>query len=100
MAQRPGLSPEQPPPLPLIQVREDHLELRRQHLRGNFHRAYTTQACPIPGSYGLFCGKPLAISDHLALIGCMVHAHPVTWEIKSTEDPWLKTIGCPAPQSL
>ena len=32
MPQRPGLGPEQQPPLPLIQMREDRLELRRQRL--------------------------------------------------------------------
>jgi hypothetical protein len=40
--QRPGLSPHQQPPLPLIQMREDHLELHRQHLPGNLHHAHTT----------------------------------------------------------
>jgi hypothetical protein len=45
-------------------VREDRLELRRQHLLGNLHHAHTTQACPIPGGYGLFSGKPLAYFDH------------------------------------
>ena len=34
MPQRPGLGAHQQPPLPLIQMREDHLELRRQHLPG------------------------------------------------------------------
>ena len=57
MAQRPRLGPHQQPPLPLIQMREDHLELRRQHLPGNLHHAHTTSACRIPGSYGLFSGK-------------------------------------------
>ena len=53
MPQRPGLGAHQQPPLPLIQMREDHLELRRQHLPGYRHDAHTTTACPIPGSYGL-----------------------------------------------
>jgi hypothetical protein len=34
MTQDPGLSPHQQPALPLIQMREDHPELRRQHLPG------------------------------------------------------------------
>jgi hypothetical protein len=34
---RPGLGPHQQPPLPLIQMREDRLELRRQHLPGFLH---------------------------------------------------------------
>ena len=58
MPQRPGLSAEQQPPLPLIQMREDRLELRRQHLRCFHHAAHTTSACRIPGSYGLFFCKP------------------------------------------
>ncbi len=67
MAQRPGLRSHQEPPLPLIQMREDRPELRRQHLPGNLHHAHTTQACPIPGSYGLFPGKRLAKVDHAAI---------------------------------
>ena len=43
MPQRPGLGPHQQPPLPLIQMREDHRELRRQHLPGFLHsRPYHT----------------------------------------------------------
>jgi hypothetical protein len=57
MAQRPRLGPHQQPPLPLIQMREDHRELRRQNLAGYHHAAHTTSACRIPGSYGLFSGK-------------------------------------------
>jgi hypothetical protein len=34
MNQDPGLSPHQQPALPLIQMREDHSELRRQYLPG------------------------------------------------------------------
>jgi hypothetical protein len=41
-------------------MREDRLELRRQHLPGDHHRAHTTPACQNPGSYGLFSGMPLA----------------------------------------
>jgi hypothetical protein len=42
MTQRPRLGRHQQPPLPLIQMREDHLELRRQHLPGNLHHAHNT----------------------------------------------------------
>jgi hypothetical protein len=59
MPQRPGLSRHQQPPLPLIQMREDHRELRRQDLRCFLFTAHTTSACRIPGSYGLFFCKPL-----------------------------------------
>jgi hypothetical protein len=54
MPQRPGLSAHQQPPLPLIQMREDHREFRRQDLRCFLVTAHTTAACRIPGSYGLF----------------------------------------------
>jgi hypothetical protein len=57
MPQRPGLRPQQQPPLPLIQMREDRLELRRQHPYRFLVAAHTTSACRIPGSYGLFFGK-------------------------------------------
>ena len=60
MPQRPGLRPHQQPPLPLIQMREDRLELRRQHPCRFLVAAHTTSACRIPGSYGLFFGKLLA----------------------------------------
>jgi hypothetical protein len=58
MPQRPRLGAHQQPPLPLIQMREDRPELRRQHLLGDHHGAHTTPACQNPGSYGLFSGKP------------------------------------------
>ena len=57
MPQRPGLGPHQQTPLPLVQMREDHLELRRQHLPGFLHSAHTTPMCRILGSYGLFFCK-------------------------------------------
>ena len=59
MPQRPGLGPHQQPPLPLIQMRKDHLKLRRQHLPGFLHSAHTTPMCQISGSYGLFFCKLL-----------------------------------------
>ena len=52
---RPGLSDIRP--LPLIQMREDRPELRRQILAGYHHAAHTTPACRMPGSYGLFSGE-------------------------------------------
>ena len=57
MPQRPGLSTHQQPPLPLIQMREDRRELRRQNPHYFLCAAHTTSACRIPGSYGLFFGK-------------------------------------------
>ena len=59
MPQSPGLSPHQQPPLPLIQMREDRLELRRQHSPGFFRSSHTTPMWQILGSYGLFFRKPL-----------------------------------------
>ena len=59
MSQRPGLGAHQQPPLPLIQMREDRLELRRQHLSGFLHGAHTTPNARNPGSYGLFFCKLL-----------------------------------------
>ncbi len=52
-AQRPGLRSHQQPPLPLIQVREDRRELRRQHPCRFLVASHTTPACRTPGSYGL-----------------------------------------------
>ena len=69
MAQRPGLRAHQQPPLPLIQMREDHRELRRQDLPRLLHAAHTTAACRKHGTYGLFSGKPLAYFDHAASCG-------------------------------
>ena len=57
MAQRAGLSTHQQPPLPLIQMREDRHELRRQRPHRFLCAAHTTSACRIPGSYGLFFCK-------------------------------------------
>ena len=56
--QRPGLGRHQQPPLPLIQMREDHRELRRQNLHCFLFAAHTTSACRIPGCYGLFFCNP------------------------------------------
>jgi hypothetical protein len=52
MPQRPRLSAHQQPPLPLIQMREDRAELRRQNLLRFLVAAHTTSACRNPGSYG------------------------------------------------
>ena len=41
---RPRHRPHQQPPLPLIQMREDRLERRRQHLPGFLHNPHTTPA--------------------------------------------------------
>ena len=57
MAQRTGLRPQQQATLPLIQVRQDHLELRRQNLYRFLFAVHTTSACRIPGSHGLFFCK-------------------------------------------
>ncbi|HET8660041.1 MAG TPA: hypothetical protein VFM55_13710, partial [Micromonosporaceae bacterium] len=49
------------PTLPLIQMREDRLELRREHLPGLLHDGHTTATNKIPRSYGLFFCKPLRL---------------------------------------
>jgi hypothetical protein len=78
MAERAGLRAQQQPPLPLIQVREDRRELRRQDLPCFLVAAYTTSACRIPGSYGLFFGKPLTSrlcsANRCAVQRCLVHS--------------------------
>ena len=60
MTQHPRLSTHQQPALPLIQMREDHLELRRQKLPG-IH-AMSTRPTTSPGgnhgTYGLFIDEP------------------------------------------
>ena len=61
MPQRTGLSAHQQPTLPLIQMREDRRELRRQNPHCFLFAAHTTSACRIPGSYGLFFCKLLAV---------------------------------------
>ncbi|HEV2375556.1 MAG TPA: hypothetical protein VGS19_25765, partial [Streptosporangiaceae bacterium] len=55
------------PPLPLIQMREDRPELRRQHLLRNLDRTHNTPECRIPGNYGLFSGTPLSPVDLLSV---------------------------------
>jgi len=78
MAERAGLRAQQQPPLPLIQVREDRRELRRQDLPCFLVAAYTTSACRIPGSYGLFFGKPLTSrlcsANRCAVQRCLVRS--------------------------
>ena len=59
-ARHPGLGPEQQPPLPLIQMREDRLELRRQHLLGDHHAAHTTPRARIQEATSYFPASPLA----------------------------------------
>ena len=56
--ERPGLGSHQQPPLPLVQVREDDRELRRQNPPRLLQAAHSTAACRKHGSYGLFCSKP------------------------------------------
>jgi hypothetical protein len=55
MTQDPGLSPHQQPPLPLIQMREDRLELRREQLPGIRHAIrHTTTSGASTRTCGLF----------------------------------------------
>ena len=59
VAQRPGLGAHQQPPLPLVQMREDRLELHCQYLPGFLRSAHSTPMCQILGTYGLFLCKSL-----------------------------------------
>jgi hypothetical protein len=52
------LRTQQKPPLPLIQVRENRLELRRQHGLPIVHCAHTTKPRPIREDYGLIICEP------------------------------------------
>ena len=59
MSQDPGLSPHQQPPLTLIQMREDRLELRRQQLTGIRHALrHTTPPAASTRTNGLFIDRP------------------------------------------
>ena len=53
MPQRAGLRPHQQPPLPLIQMREDLPEHRRQRLRRHIHGTHTTPSGAISEPNGL-----------------------------------------------
>jgi hypothetical protein len=76
MAERAGLRAQQQQPL--IQVREDRRELRRQDLPCFLVAAYTKSTSRIPGSYGLFFGKPITSrpcsANRCAVQGCLVHS--------------------------
>src|SRR6266705_897492 len=54
-----GLSPHQQTALPLVQVREQHLELRRQRLPKPLRNSHTTTMTARTRSYGLILGEPL-----------------------------------------
>jgi hypothetical protein len=58
MADHPGFRPHQQPPLPLIQMRKDHLELGRQRRLCPLHHAHTTSMTAKIRTYGLFLGAP------------------------------------------
>jgi hypothetical protein len=58
MAQRPRLGSQQQPTLPLIQMREDHLELRRQQLLGIHRHGHTTSDTIPQRNRYLFLGNP------------------------------------------
>ena len=53
----PGFGPHQQPPLPLIQMREDRPELRRQHLLADPDYAHAASMHHLANPR-LFCGKP------------------------------------------
>jgi hypothetical protein len=61
MAQRPRLGSHQQPTLPLIQMREEHLELRCQHLLGLHRHGHTTSNTTPQRNRYLFFGNPLAV---------------------------------------
>jgi hypothetical protein len=58
MAQHPGLGPHQQTALPLVQVREQHRELRRQRLLKPLRNSHTTTMTARTRSYGLILGEP------------------------------------------
>ncbi|MFD3809184.1 hypothetical protein ACFWTC_37880 [Streptomyces sp. NPDC058619] len=60
MTKRPGLGRHQQTTLTLIQMREQHHELRRQRRRYLFRRFHTTPTTNKPGSYGLILCKPIS----------------------------------------
>ena len=66
MSQRPDLGPNQQPPLPLIQMREDHPKLRRQHLPGFLHSAHTTPMCQTrrQGPLAVCRRRLVVLADH------------------------------------
>jgi hypothetical protein len=57
MPQRPRLSTHQQPPLPLVEMREDRLKLRRQRFLAH-SEPHSTRLCRNHGTYGLFSGNP------------------------------------------
>jgi hypothetical protein len=58
MAQHPGLSSQQQAPLPLIQVRQQRLELRRQRFLSHHKLAHATRPRGNHQRYGLFHDSP------------------------------------------
>jgi hypothetical protein len=58
MTEHPRLGRHQQPTLPLVQMRKDHLELRRKLLPSLHHDRNTTATTGIPRSYDLFLCMP------------------------------------------
>ena len=74
MPQDPGLRPHQQPPLPLIQMREDRLELRRQQLPGIRHALpHTTTPGAATRTYGLFIDSSYEASDDALFKARCIH---------------------------
>ena len=59
MTHRPGLGSHQQTALPLVQVREQHRELRRQRLLKPLRNPHTTTMTPRTRNYGLILCEPL-----------------------------------------
>ena len=76
MPQRPSFCPSQPPPLPLIQVRQYRSELRGQP-RINIHtRLTTTSTSPDQQNYALISGEPYREFDQVLRIKVPVQQSP------------------------
>ncbi len=70
--ERPRLSTHQQPPLPLIEIREDRLELRYQRFPAH-PEPHSAGSCPIRGTYGLFFDGPKA---NVLGTGRVFHSEP------------------------
>jgi hypothetical protein len=98
--QRLGLSAHQQPPLPLIQMRQDRLELRRQHLLSNLNHAHTTSGCRIPGSYGLFPGALLARSQSAVSAAIALISRSAPGTARPATRAAVTSGGAPAPREV
>src|SRR6185369_15290622 len=74
VSKRPRLRGHQQPPLPLVEMRRDRLELRRQQFPGDRKPAHTRGSCRILGIYGIFSGKPLSWCVRSTITALLEHS--------------------------